>query len=57
MSLRVGSRASTISMNILDARLGEFDAVAITSVIELPRELHENYYRLERRCSESMGWR
>lgn len=30
----------------LDTRRGEFDAVAITSVIELPRELHENYYRL-----------
>ena len=32
--------------DLLDARHGEFDAVAITSVIELPRELHENYYRL-----------
>lgn len=32
--------------DLLDSRLGEFDAVAITSVIELPRELHENYYRL-----------
>ena len=32
--------------DILDARLGEFDAVAITSLIELPQELHENYYRL-----------
>ena len=31
---------------VLDARLGEFDAVAITSVIELPAELHKNYYRL-----------
>ncbi len=31
---------------LLDSRLGEFDAVAITSVIELPRDLHENYYRL-----------
>ena len=31
---------------LLDARLGEFDAIAITSVIELPRDLHENYYRL-----------
>ena len=31
---------------VIDARLGEFDAIAITSVIELPRELHENYYRL-----------
>ena len=30
----------------LDARIGEFDAVAITSVIHLPPELHENYYRL-----------
>ena len=30
----------------LDSRLGEFDAVAITSVIHLPLELHENYYRL-----------
>ena len=32
--------------DIIESRLGEFDAVAITSVIELPRELHENYYRL-----------
>ena len=32
--------------SLLDARIGEFDAVAITSVIELPRDLHENYYRL-----------
>ena len=32
--------------NLLDARMGEFDAVAITSVIELPKDLHENYYRL-----------
>ena len=31
---------------LLDSRLGEFDAVAITSVIDLPLELHENYYRL-----------
>ena len=31
---------------ILDARLGQFDAVALTSVIELPSELHQNYYRL-----------
>ena len=30
----------------LDAKSGEFDAVAITSVIHLPLELHENYYRL-----------
>ena len=32
--------------DLLDARFGQFDAVAITSVIELPPELHENYYRL-----------
>ena len=31
---------------ILDRRAGEYDAVGITSVIELPRTLHENYYRL-----------
>ena len=31
---------------LLDDRRGEFDAVAITSVIDLPLELHENYYRL-----------
>ena len=30
----------------LDARSGDFDAVAITSVIHLPPELHENYYHL-----------
>ena len=30
----------------VDARIGEFDALAITSVIQLPPELHENYYRL-----------
>ena len=32
--------------DLLDTRRGEFDAVAITSVIDLPLELHENYYRL-----------
>ena len=32
--------------HLLDSRLGEFDAVAITSVVEVPLELHENYYRL-----------
>ena len=31
---------------VLDARVRECDAVAITSVIHLPPELHENYYRL-----------
>ena len=31
---------------LLDARLGQFDAVAITSVIDLPIELHKSYYRL-----------
>ena len=31
---------------LLNARRGEFDAVAITSVIELPQHLHETYYRL-----------
>ena len=30
----------------LNAHSGEFDAVAITSVIHLPPGLHENYYRL-----------
>ena len=29
---------------ILDARLGEFDAVALSSVIEIPYELHSSYY-------------
>ena len=32
--------------DLLDARPHDFDAVAITSVIEIPMELHENYYRL-----------
>ena len=32
--------------DILDGQTGEFDAIAITSVIELPWELHKNYYRL-----------
>ena len=32
--------------DLIDARKGEFDAVAITSVIELPPGLHANYYRL-----------
>ena len=32
--------------DVLDARLGKFDAVAITSVIEIPPELHESYYGL-----------
>ena len=31
---------------LLDDGTHEFDAVAITSVIEVPMELHENYYRL-----------
>ena len=29
---------------VLDARLGKFDAVALSSVIEIPRELHGDYY-------------
>ena len=32
--------------DLIDSRVGEIDAVAITSVIELPRDLHENYYHL-----------
>ena len=32
--------------DVLDRRIGEFDAIAITSVIDLPQDLHENYYRL-----------
>ena len=32
--------------DLLDRRLGGFDAVAITSVIDLPLDLHENYYSL-----------
>ena len=32
--------------DVLDAKAGEYDAIAVTSVIELPRELHQNYYRL-----------
>ena len=32
--------------SLLESKAGEYDAVAITSVIDLPRELHENYYRL-----------
>ncbi len=30
--------------DILDARVGKFDAVALSSVIEIPAELHRNYY-------------
>jgi len=30
--------------SVLDARLGEFDAVAVSSVIEVPFELHTDYY-------------
>ena len=46
-----GAAAGTIEgidhiFNTLDTRVKEFDAVAITSVIELPMELHKNYYRL-----------
>ena len=46
-----GAAAGTIEgieyiFNSLDTRAKEFDAVAITSVIELPIELHKNYYRL-----------
>lgn len=29
---------------ILDARIGQFDAVAITSLIEVPAEFHRDYY-------------
>jgi hypothetical protein len=32
--------------NLIDTRIGEFDAIAITSVIDLPEGLHEHYYRL-----------
>ncbi len=32
--------------DILDTKAGEYGAIAVTSVIELPRELHQNYYRL-----------
>lgn len=32
--------------DVLDSRLGEFDALAITSVVDLPEGLHESYYRL-----------
>lgn len=31
---------------LLDNQMASFDAVAITSVIELPEDLHKNYYRL-----------
>ena len=31
--------------DVLDARLGEFDAVAISSVIEVPFEYHRDYYQ------------
>ncbi len=31
--------------NALDRRLGEFDSVAISSVIDVPFEYHEDYYR------------
>lgn len=46
-----GAAAGTIEgidciYDLLDARLGKFDAVAITSVIDLPLELHQHYYRL-----------
>ena len=33
--------------DILDARIGEFDAVALSSVIEIPSELHSSYYHRE----------
>ena len=33
--------------DILDARVGEFDAVALSSVIEIPSELHSSYYHRE----------
>ena len=33
--------------DILDARIGEFDAVALSSVIEIPSELHSSYYYRE----------
>ena len=48
---RTGGAAGSIEgieyvYNLIDARQGEFDAVAITSVIELPPGLHENYFLL-----------
>ena len=44
-----GAAAGTIQgieriWDILDARLGEFDAVALSSVIQIPSELHSTYY-------------
>ena len=33
--------------DILDARAGEFDAVALSSVIDVPLEYHHDYYELE----------
>ena len=32
--------------DLIDSHIGEIDAIAITSVIELPRDLHEKYYDL-----------
>ena len=33
--------------DILDPRIGEFDAVALSSVVEIPYELHSSYYHRE----------
>lgn len=46
-----GAAAGTIECieyvyEILDTRLTDFDAVAITSVVDLPLGLHESYYQL-----------
>ena len=37
-------RGVELIWDILDSRAGEFDAVALSSVIEIPPELHSSYY-------------
>ena len=34
-------------LKVLESRAQDFDAVAITSVIDVPKEFHEDYFRLE----------
>ena len=41
--------------SILDARIGEFDAVAISSVIEVPFEFHKDYYECQVDMVNSWG--
>ena len=46
---RAGGRVDQLDtlLHVLDSRARDFDAVAITSVIDVPPTFHEDYFRLE----------